>query len=174
MRLARFAAAVLALTPFVASAADGADPVARGKYLVEIMTCHECHTPGILIGKRREPDLSGSEVGYSIPGLGVYYGANLTPDVETGIGSWSEDDIVKALRTGERPDGRILSAVMPVNAFKHLTDDDAYAIAKYLKSLPPARNKVPGPFGPSETPTSFYYAFTVPPKPAGAPAAPAN
>ena len=136
--------------------------IERGKYLAEIMVCVECHTPGVLSGGVRGPDLAGSEFGYGIPGLGVFHGANLTPDSETGLGTWSEDDIVKALRTGERPDGRILSAAMPWRAFSHLTDEDAYALAAYLKSLEPVSNQVPGPFGPTETPTSFYYNFVMP------------
>lgn len=139
--------------------------VERGKYLVEIMTCTECHTPGALLGK---PDLNnplgGSEVGYEIPGQGVYYGANLTPDKETGIGTWTEAQIITAIKTGVRPDGRILSAVMPWRDFAALNDKDAKAIAVYLKSLKPFVRKVPGPFGPGEKPTSFYYAFTVPAK----------
>jgi len=156
----------LTLSAIAAHAVEGTDAIARGKYLTEIMTCNECHTPGVLLGKPREPILSGSEVGYEMPGMGVYYGANLTGDNETGLGMWSEDDIVKAIRTGERPDGRIIAPVMPLKAFSHLSDEDAYAIAKYLKSLPAAKNVPPGPFGPSETPSSFYYKFTMPPKPA--------
>jgi mono/diheme cytochrome c family protein len=144
----------------------------RGKYLAEVLVCGECHTPGALLGK---PDtanpLGGAEVGYEIPGLGVFYGANLTPDMETGLGTWSMEQIVAAIRTGVRPDGRILSAAMPWRSFAGLTDADAAAVAVYLKSLKPYARKVPGPFGPGETPTSFYYKFVAPPKPA-VPAAP--
>src|SRR5262245_1800532 len=75
--------------------------IARSKYLVTLGGCTDCHTPGHFLGK---PDmtreLGGSEVGFEIPGLGVFYGPNLTPDKETGLGTWSEDDIVKALQTG--------------------------------------------------------------------------
>lgn len=139
--------------------------IERGEYLSHVMVCSECHTPGVLSGGERGAELAGSEVGYGIPGLGVYYGANLTSDKETGLGNWSEDEIVTALRTGERPDGRILSPVMPWRAFAKMTDEDAYALAAYIKSLPPVSNQVPGPFGPTETPTSFYYEFKFPPKP---------
>jgi hypothetical protein len=52
--------------------------------------------------------LAGSEVGFQIPGLGIFYPSNLTPDRETGIGTWSEADIIKAVRAGVRPDGRQL------------------------------------------------------------------
>jgi mono/diheme cytochrome c family protein len=99
--------------------------------------------------------LGGSDVGFEIPGLGVFYGPNLTPDDETGIGKWSKEEIATAITTGKRPDGRILAPAMPVDSFKHLSHADALAIAAYLKTLPPVRNKVAGPFGPSEKPTSF-------------------
>jgi mono/diheme cytochrome c family protein len=127
--------------------------VKRGKYLVNLGGCHDCHTPGYFFGK---PDmtkyLGGSEVGFEIPGLGVFVGPNLTPDKETGLGNWTRAQIVTALRTGVRPDGRILAPIMPWKAFANLTRADANAIAAYLKSLPPVKNKVPGPFGPTEKP----------------------
>jgi len=137
-------------------------PIERGKYLSHVMVCVECHTPGILSGGNPGPDLAGSEVGYEIPGLGIFHGANLTPDIETGIGSWSEEDIITAIRTGERPDGRILAAAMPWRAFTSLSDSDAKALAAYLRSLEPVINKVPGPFGPSETHPGLYYRFMFP------------
>ena len=100
--------------------------------------CTDCHTPGYFFGK---PDqaryLGGSEVGFHIPDLGVFHGPNLTPDDETGLGRWSADDIVKAIQTGARPDGRVLAPIMPWHAFAQLTREDAYAIASFLKSLPP-------------------------------------
>jgi mono/diheme cytochrome c family protein len=128
----------------------------RGKYLVSIAGCNDCHTPGYFFGK---PDmnryLGGSEVGFEIPGLGVFHGPNLTPDPETGLGNWSVGQIVTALQTGKRPDGRELAPIMPWRAFANLTKDDATAIAVFLKSLPPVKNKVPGPFGPNDKPTEF-------------------
>ena len=128
----------------------------RGKYLVSIAGCNDCHTPGYFFGK---PDmnryLGGSEVGFEIPGLGVFHGPNLTPDPETGLGNWSIGQIVTALQTGKRPDGRELAPIMPWRAFANLTKDDATAIAVFLKSLPPVKNKVPGPFGPNDKPTEF-------------------
>lgn len=146
-------------------AANAETKVERGEYLSHVMVCAECHTPGVLSGGERGPELGGSKVGYGIPGMGVYYGPNLTPDKDTGLGNWSEEEIVIALRSGERPDGRILSPVMPWRAFAKMNDDDAYALVAYIKSLPAFSNKVPGPFGPTETPTSFYYEFKFPPKP---------
>ncbi len=150
-------ASILVLCAGASHAAGAADrQVERGKYLVTVMSCTDCHTPGGLLGK---PDvkrfLGGSEVGFALPGLGVFYGANLTPDKETGLGNWTIEQIAVAIHTGTRPDGRNLAPVMPVASFSHLTTADVLAIAAYLKSLPPVRNKVSGPFGPNEKPASF-------------------
>jgi mono/diheme cytochrome c family protein len=117
--------------------------VARGSQLVWASGCMDCHTPGTLYGA---PDttrmLSGSEVGWQGP-WGVSYPRNLTPDPETGIGSWTEDQIVTAFRTGHRPDGSPLLPPMPWPGLAHMSDDDAHAIAAYLKTLPPVNHKVP-------------------------------
>src|SRR4029079_7302229 len=160
--LAFFATAFALLSPET----NAAQPqVERGKYLVSVIPCTDCHTPGTFLGK---PDmkryLGGSEVGFEIPGLGVFYGPNLTPDDETGLGKWTKDQIATAITTGKRPDGRILAPAMPVENFKHLTHSDAMAIAAYLKTLPPIKNKVPGPFGSSEKPASFVYQVMPPDK----------
>jgi mono/diheme cytochrome c family protein len=157
--------ALLLLWPWQAQVADR-QQLERGRYLVTLGGCTDCHTPGHFLGK---PDtareLGGSEVGFEIPGLGVFYGPNLTPDKETGLGTWSESDIVKAIQTGVRPDGRGLVPIMPWPAFAKLTRPDAEAIAAYLKSLSAVRNQVPGPFGPSQTPTSFVMRIVPPAKP---------
>jgi mono/diheme cytochrome c family protein len=161
-------AAAAALAVWTASAALAQDQVARGKYLTTFGGCHDCHTPGYFFGKPDEKRyLGGSEVGFEIPGLGVFHGPNLTPDSETGLGNWSADQIVTALQTGTRPDRRILAPIMPWRALAELTKDDAMAIATYLKSVPPVKNKVPGPFGPTEKPTSFVMKVV---PPSGAPA----
>jgi mono/diheme cytochrome c family protein len=136
---------------------------ARGKYLVTLGGCHDCHTPGYFFGK---PDmdrfLGGSEVGFEIPGLGVFVGPNITPDKETGIGNWSNDEIVTAITAGKRPDGRMLASIMPWHAFANLAKDDAMAIAAFLKSLKPVSHKVPGPFGPDERVTTFMFRILPP------------
>lgn len=146
------AAAVLGAT---AASADQAQ-IERGKYLVTIGSCNDCHTPGYFFGK---PDfsraLSGSDVGFGLPGLGTFVGRNLTPDKETGLGNWSDDDIVKAFTTGVRPDGRKLAPIMPYANLSHLSQDDARAIVAYLRTLPPVKNPVPGPFGPNQIPATF-------------------
>ncbi len=127
--------------------------IERGRYLVNVAGCGDCHTPGHLFGK---PDdtrlLGGSDVAFEVAGLGVFVPPNLTPDPTTGLGAWSRDEIVTAVTTGVRPDGRVLAPIMPWRGFAILTKADANAIADYLLSLPPVSHKVPGPFGPGEKP----------------------
>ena len=151
-------AAGLAVLP---ARADDAQ-IARGKYLVIVAGCSDCHTPGALLGA---PDmkryLGGSDVGFAIPGLGVSVGQNLTPDKETGLGDWTSEQIIAAIRTGKTPEGRDLSPVMPFAAFSHLADADAEAIAAFLKSLPPVSNKVKN-FGPKE-PVTVSVSAILPP-----------
>jgi mono/diheme cytochrome c family protein len=153
--------------------------VARGKYLVSFNGCTDCHTPGHFLGKEEEERyLAGSDVGFFLPGLGTFIGPNLTSDKETGLGNWTVKQIVTALQTGVRPDGRILAPVMPWHGFANMTKGDATSVATYLKSLPPISHKVAGPFGPDEKVTSFVMTvlpadvFNNLPKP-GAPPAPA-
>lgn len=137
--------------------------VKRGEYLAAIMDCAGCHTTGALVGK---PDpsrhLAGSEVGFKIPGLGIFYPPNLTSDAETGLGKWSEADIIKAVRTGERPDGRVLAPIMPYHSYGRLTDADARALASYLKSLKPVRHQAPKMLGDTEKPTAPYLTVVSP------------
>lgn len=171
VQLGRLAVSLAFLLPAVAAGADEAQ-IARGRYLVSFAGCIDCHTPGYFLGPIDEAKLvSGSEVGFQIPGLGVFYGPNLTPDPETGLGNWTEAEIVTAIQTGARPDGRILAPIMPWQALANLTPEDAAAIAAYLKSLPPVKNKVPGPFGVGEQPTSLVMKI-VPPEEGTAPPAP--
>ncbi|WP_216856097.1 c-type cytochrome [Acidisphaera sp. S103] len=148
-------AALLAAT-FAVSAQAASPQVEHGKYLVALMGCTDCHTQGHFLGHPDETRyLGGSDVGFGIPNLGVFVGPNLTPDKETGLGKWTAQQIVTAITKGERPDGRILAPSMPWRGFSALTQPDALAIAAYLKTLPPVKNKVPGPFGPNDTPTVF-------------------
>jgi mono/diheme cytochrome c family protein len=130
------------------AAAPAMSPVERGEYLAWVTGCHDCHTPGGMYGT---PDmsrkLSGSELGWEGP-WGVTYPRNLTPDPGTGIAAWSEADIVTAIRTGKRPDGTAIQPPMPWPDFSHLTDEDAMALAAYLKSLPPVTHKAPDRLAP--------------------------
>jgi mono/diheme cytochrome c family protein len=145
-----FGAALAVFACLVSRASAEDAQVARGRYLVTISGCSDCHTPGALLGA---PDmkrfLGGSDVGFSVPGQGVFVGENLTPDKETGLGQWTSDQIITAIRAGETPDGRQLSPVMPYPALSRLTDEDAQALVAFLKSLPPVSNKVKN-FGPNE------------------------
>ena len=162
------AAAVAMATTAVAAAAADKKTIERGKYLVSFGGCSDCHTPGYFLGK---PDmahyLGGSDVGFEIPGLGVFVAPNLTPDPDTGLGNWTEAQIVTALQSGKRPDGRELAPIMPWRAFANLTKSDAHAIAAYLKSLMPVSHQVPGPFGPDEKAPVFRMKV-VPPEAAAA------
>lgn len=164
MNVKALAMAVAALClPSVAVLAADPAAVARGKYLVTIASCHDCHTPGYFLGK---PDLArflgGSDVGFELPGLGVFLGPNLTPDKATGLGNWTDAQIVAALQKGERPDGRMLAPIMPYHAFANLTKQDAAAIVAFLRSVPAVQHKVPGPFGPTEAPTTFVMKIVPP------------
>ena len=133
LRSAAFAAAAMVC----GDAAHAADSeIERGKYLVTLGSCNDCHTPGYFFGK---PDfsrtLAGSDVGFAIPGAGVFVGRNLTPDKETGLGAWTDDQIISAFTAGVRPDGRRLAPIMPWQGLSHLTSDDAHAIIAYLRSF---------------------------------------
>jgi mono/diheme cytochrome c family protein len=150
-----------ALAIACASAASAEDlQTERGKYLVTIAGCNDCHTPGYFLGK---PDfsrtLAGSDVGFAVPGVGVFVGRNLTPDKETGLGGWTDDQIISAMTAGIRPDKRRLAPVMPWQGLAHLSSEDAHAIVAYLRSIPPVRNAIPGPFGPKEVPSTLVFVI---------------
>jgi hypothetical protein len=173
------AGACVALPLRAANAAD-AQQIARGKYLVGLMSCTDCHTPGHFLGKEDATKyLGGSDVGFAVPGLGVFVGPNLTPDKDTGLGNWTAAQIATALTKGETPEGRILAPPMPWRNYASITKADALAIAGYLKTLPPVQHQVAGPFGPTQTPTTFvmtvlpggvYARLAGPPPPAPPPA----
>jgi cytochrome c553 len=135
----------------------------RGEYLAKIMDCGGCHTPGALKG---QPDqaryLAGSDVGFELPGLGIFYPPNLTGDVETGLGAWTDQEVAAAVRTGMRPDGRMLAPVMPYYSYNALTDDDAAALASFIKSLPAVRNKAPDPAAPDGPAPAPYLSLAIP------------
>jgi len=138
-------------------------PAERGGYLVNVAGCNDCHTPGFFFGKPdKDKFLGGSDVGFEIPGLGVFNGRNITPDKETGIGSWTDEQIAAAITTGARPDGRQLAPIMNYPAFVHMTKDDVAAVVAYLRSIPPVHNKVPGPFEPGENVTIFTFSILPP------------
>jgi mono/diheme cytochrome c family protein len=148
---------------FAPMAAHAETPLERGKYLVIIAGCSDCHTPGGLLGS---PDktkyLGGSDVGFGDPASGVWIGGNLTPDPDTGLGKWTLDQIVASFTKGMTPEGRTLSEIMPWPTFSQLTPEDARAVALYLQSLPPVKNAIPGPYKAGETPAVPYISVTLP------------
>src|SRR5690242_16507609 len=153
--IAKLASAAIVAALGVASFQARAGDAARGKYLVTIMGCNDCHTPGYFFGK---PDmarfLGGSEVGFEIPGLGIFHGPNLTPDKETGLGGWTDAQVVAAITTGKRPDGRELAPIMPWHAFANPTKEEVGGIVAFLRTIPAVKNKGPGPSGPKEESTA--------------------
>src|ERR1700752_3348390 len=123
-------------------------PAERGKYLVNtILTCQNCHTPK---GERGAPiyerDLS-SGLSWDEPPFKVT-ASNVTQDKETGIGNWSDADIEKALRKGERPNGVRLAAIMPSDFYEIMTPSDMSAVIAYLKTVKPVKQTVADPIFP--------------------------
>ena len=137
-------AAAAALIAFVGTA-SAQTPVERGKYLVStIMTCQNCHTPkgdrGVPIFTR---DLS-SGLSWDEPPFKVT-ASNITQDKETGIGSWTDEQIKTALRKGERPNGVHLAAVMPSDFYEIITPGDLDAIVAYLRTVKAVKQETPAP-----------------------------
>jgi hypothetical protein len=153
--------------------------VKRGEYLVKSMGCWDCHTPHKLGEDGPEPDMSMWLAGHpanqmlpaapepkgpwigSISGSftawagpwGVSYTRNLTPDRETGLGEWTEQQFIDTMRTGRRQGrGRQLLPPMPVAAISNLSDEDLKAIFTYLRAIPAVNNRVPEPIVPAGTP----------------------
>jgi mono/diheme cytochrome c family protein len=116
-------------------AARAADPdtVARGAYLADAAGCDNCHTDRAHGG---QPYAGG--LALATP-FGTFYSPNITPDPETGIGRWTDQQFLLALREGVRPDGANYFPVFPYPSFTGITDDDALAIKAYLFSLPAVR-----------------------------------
>jgi hypothetical protein len=149
--------------------------IARGKYLVTIGACHDCHSPKIFTPHGVALDttrlLSGHPADQKIPAIvqtqdwvlfnngltafvgpwGVSYSANLTPD-DTGIRNWKFEQFVTAIRKGKSKGlegNRDLLPPMPWEMYKTMTDEDLKSVFTYLKSLPPVNNLVPAPLSPN-------------------------
>jgi mono/diheme cytochrome c family protein len=163
--------------PTAGSARPAAEQVARGKYLMSTSGCMDCHTPWKMGEKGPEPDLSRLYSGHpeqlqmppapqlpegpwlvvwgatntAIAGpWGVSFTANLTPDMETGLGRWTERDFVQTIRSGRHKGrGREVLPPMPIMVYNHFSDRDLKAIFAYLRTIPPVRNKVPEPVAPT-------------------------
>jgi mono/diheme cytochrome c family protein len=145
LRIATFVVAVVAASVVLRANIARADtPVERGSYLVNtIMTCGNCHSPkgppNVVAGK----DFSGG-LTWDIPPFKVT-APNITQDKETGIGTWSDNDIKKLMRTGMRPNGVPIANIMPTGFYGIITDSDMDAIVAYLRTLKPISNKVADP-----------------------------
>lgn len=154
--------------------------VARGKYLVDFGGCHDCHSPKVMTPMGPVPDttrlLSGQPADEKLAKVpleyiapdkwaavtnhhftawagpwGISFARNLTPDVTTGLGSWSEDMFIKTMRTGKQMgEGRPILPPMPWPQVGSLTDDDLKAVFAYLRSVKPVENAVPDPIPPPE------------------------
>jgi mono/diheme cytochrome c family protein len=139
-----------ALLLAAAGGASAESRAERGNYLVNtIMACGNCHSPRdadgqIIAGKAFSGGLS-----FTTPGF-IATAPNITPDVDTGIGSWSDAEIRRALVEGLRPDhghlaGAPLAAIMPANFYKALLPDDLDAVVAYLHTMKPVRSETPDP-----------------------------
>src|ERR1700730_16805978 len=122
--------------------------LARGRYLVTAVNgCLHCHSPHDWT--RREAPIPAGWAGAGqgpimwkeLPGHVV--APNLTPDPETGTGTWSDDALARAIREGVGHDGRALFPMMPFQKFRALSDEDLASIVVFLRSLPPVRNPLP-------------------------------
>lgn len=166
----------------IAQVAPAQSPVERGEYLATVGGCNDCHTPKIFGPDGAEPDLSRRLSGHPaddvLPPLpageiapggwgvivnnhltawagawGVSFAINLTSDEATGIGSWTEEMFVSALRSGRHQGtGRPILPPMPWYWYQNMTDDDLKAVYAYLQSLPPIENAVPEPLPPDAIP----------------------
>jgi mono/diheme cytochrome c family protein len=115
----------------------------RGTYLVRgIAACGDCHTPRDTNGHHiAAMEMAGGYQMDLMP-LGKPMTANITPDKETGIGNWTDEQIITAIREGKRPDGTIIGPPMPIAFYRQMSDRDVQAIVAYLRALPPVRNAV--------------------------------
>lgn len=123
-----------------------AHPVERGRYLVDIMGCADCHTPFDTSGKPIEELRLAGGLKWSVGPYGVIYSPNLTSDKETGLGGWTDDEIKRGMTRGIRKDGsRSIPFPMPWSNYANLSTDDLNAIVAYLRTVPPQYNKIPAP-----------------------------
>lgn len=127
-----------------ATGTPDAEKVKRGKYLVDIVGCSDCHSP--VDPNTFQPveamRWSGGQA-FDLGPAGTVYSRNITSDVETGIGSWSNEQVKLAITQGVDAKGQRLYPVMPYMYFNNMSDDDLDAIVAYVRTIPPIKNKVP-------------------------------
>jgi mono/diheme cytochrome c family protein len=130
--------AVLFLSPLALHAET---PLERGAYLVNsIMACGNCHTPMGPNGPLPGMDLAGGNVFEEKPFTAR--APNITQDRETGIGSWTDAQIARAIREGIRPDGTLIGPPMPIELYRQVSDTDLAATVAYLRTVKPVANKI--------------------------------
>lgn len=131
------------LTAFNAESRVRDEQLARGRYLAEgPVACGHCHTPKTPAGAQiAGAKLSGAFV-IEVRGAKIY-APNITMDPQTGIGKWSDAEMVRAIREGIRPDGSMIGALMPSAFYHGMTDTDVSSIVAYLRTVKPIRNAVP-------------------------------
>jgi mono/diheme cytochrome c family protein len=125
--------------------------LARGKYLAEVLVgCMDCHSEhrDDLFGWPAKPETYGQggfafDRRFDFPG--IIQAQNITPDVETGIGGWTDGEVLRAMREGVDKNGRALFPQMPYKAFRNMDDEDAKSIVVYLRSLKPVKKAIPMP-----------------------------
>ncbi|WP_245826533.1 c-type cytochrome [Oceanibacterium hippocampi] len=126
--------------PFAGSASE--TPLERGTYLVRaIVACGNCHTPQGPDGPVAGQELAGQLV-IDFPEF-TAYAPNITSDPVSGIGNWTDEQIIAAIREGIRPDGTIIGPPMPIDLYRGMSDEDVRAIVAYLRTVAPVRNEVP-------------------------------
>jgi cytochrome c553 len=129
--------------------APGDDPAKKGAYLASLMLCSHCHwTPNKDFTAPAGPDkLFSGGLPMELPpmGKGVLFSRNLTSDPETGLGKWTEDQVVAAIKTMTKPDGKMIQGPMLFmqGGWSQLPDDDIKVVAQFIKALPAVKNKVP-------------------------------
>lgn len=135
--------AAAASEPATAAAQEAAALLERGDYLMNsIVACGNCHSPRDENGEFIEGmELAGGFV-IEEPAFRAY-APNITPDEETGIGSWTDEEIIRAVREGIRPDGQVLGPPMGFPFYRGISDQDMRAIVAYLRSVPAVHNEVP-------------------------------
>ena len=116
-----------------AASANAQGNVVNGQYLAKAGGCVGCHT----VNKAGAVPFAGGRA-LETP-FGIFYGPNITPDKDTGIGSWAEADFKRAIRQGERRDGSHYFPAFPYPSFTGMTDTDIQDLWAYLKTLPPAK-----------------------------------
>jgi len=121
--------------------------LARGQYLLKLADCDGCHSQRDFTRFGGPVVESGRLAGVVFPkemGLpGTVVAPNITPDIETGIGGWTDGEIVRAIREGIGRDGHVLFPMMPYEALRRMSDEDVFSLVAYLRTIPPVKRRNP-------------------------------